>query len=246
VTFDDGWFDNLAYALPILDRHGVPALLFAATGYVGTTRCFWQERLGRMLHAAWQAGPAGTEICRSAGAETTPGSAERHARRSILAAVARCKRLQPAEIDTLLAGIAAQLTGLGKHAPGSCGDDRFLSWPELKALAEHPLITVGSHAVSHVPLPRMTTDAIAEELVQSRERLQDEIGRQVEWFAYPNGDHDSRSADLVRAAGYRGAFTTVDGPADPQQGAFTIQRVNVHEGATRTLSRFLCRTAGFF
>ena len=34
VTFDDGWIDNHDYALPILRRHGVPAVVFVATDYI--------------------------------------------------------------------------------------------------------------------------------------------------------------------------------------------------------------------
>ena len=52
VTFDDGWYDNHAYALPVLERTGVPMLLFVATNYIGGNDCFWQETLAAHLYAA--------------------------------------------------------------------------------------------------------------------------------------------------------------------------------------------------
>jgi peptidoglycan/xylan/chitin deacetylase (PgdA/CDA1 family) len=38
ITFDDGYLDNLENALPVLERHGYPAVLFAPIGYLGGTR----------------------------------------------------------------------------------------------------------------------------------------------------------------------------------------------------------------
>lgn len=49
ITFDDGYGDNLEYALPILHQHGVTATIFLATGYVGCGREFWWDRLERVF-----------------------------------------------------------------------------------------------------------------------------------------------------------------------------------------------------
>jgi peptidoglycan/xylan/chitin deacetylase (PgdA/CDA1 family) len=38
ITFDDGYRDNLENALPVLERHGYPAVLFLPLGYVGDSR----------------------------------------------------------------------------------------------------------------------------------------------------------------------------------------------------------------
>ena len=38
VTFDDGWLDNYRYALPILDRLGIPATFFVVSGPMAGVR----------------------------------------------------------------------------------------------------------------------------------------------------------------------------------------------------------------
>jgi peptidoglycan/xylan/chitin deacetylase (PgdA/CDA1 family) len=38
ITFDDGYRDNLENAVPVLQRHGYPAVVFVPIGYLDTTR----------------------------------------------------------------------------------------------------------------------------------------------------------------------------------------------------------------
>ena len=48
VTFDDGYYDNLAVAGPLLEEARVPATVFLATGFLGAS-CFWWDRLARVF-----------------------------------------------------------------------------------------------------------------------------------------------------------------------------------------------------
>src|SRR5262245_11444952 len=49
ITFDDGYRNNHDVALPILLRHGLKAIFFIATGFVGERRVFWWDRAAYLL-----------------------------------------------------------------------------------------------------------------------------------------------------------------------------------------------------
>ena len=49
VTFDDGYWDNYRYALPILEKYNIPATIFVSTGNIGTANEFWWDRLARLV-----------------------------------------------------------------------------------------------------------------------------------------------------------------------------------------------------
>ncbi|RKM60413.1 polysaccharide deacetylase family protein [Butyrivibrio sp. CB08] len=49
ITFDDGYWDNVEYALPILEKYKVPATVFVSTGNLDTPNEFWWDRLARLV-----------------------------------------------------------------------------------------------------------------------------------------------------------------------------------------------------
>ncbi len=48
VTFDDGYADNLTNALPLLEKHEIPATVFVTTGIVRERKHFWWDDLARI------------------------------------------------------------------------------------------------------------------------------------------------------------------------------------------------------
>lgn len=243
VTFDDGWFDNHQYALPILRRHGVPAIIFVATDYIGTGRCFWQERLTRILFLVWRdhRSGAGAELFRDLDATAITALDELRARDAIRLLVTSLKSRTPEQIESIMSRGAALLGG----AHGN-GDDRFLSWPEVDELARSQTVWIGSHAQSHTPLPRLSAVQAMRELVDSRAQISAHLAQPIDTFAYPNGDHSPQSVLAVRNAGYRLAFTTQSRLAQPGDDPLRIPRVNVHEGGTATPAEFLSRILRLF
>lgn len=242
VTFDDGWYDNHAHALPVLERTGVPMLLFVATNYIGTRDCFWQETLAAHLFAA--AGGRGNVEARlvfdELGARELTALDGPDARRAALRAVARVKarKLDPARL------IERLREHLPAEAHSSSPEDRFLTQAELRALQASPRITLGSHSMTHARLPLETNAVIHAELEGSRDVLTEWTGQIPATLAYPNGDYDERVIAAARAAGYRLAFTTETGHHVPGGDPLRIRRFNMHESSVNTRPLFLSRLLG--
>lgn len=112
-----------------------------------------------------------------------------------------------------------------------------MDWDGLRALADRG-VEVGSHTVSHPRLTQLADDELRRELVESRRRIELELGRACRYLAYPYGDEDDRVRDAAREAGYEAAFALPSAarPAD----AFGIPRVGVYRGDGRI--RFAVKT----
>ncbi|WP_187985025.1 polysaccharide deacetylase family protein [Vibrio metschnikovii] len=78
---------------------------------------------------------------------------------------------------------------------------------QLRSLDEDK-VEIGSHSMTHPKLPDLPIFEATAELYESKARLEDILLRPVVSFAYPHGCYDASIIHLVKAAGYKYAFTT--------------------------------------
>jgi peptidoglycan/xylan/chitin deacetylase (PgdA/CDA1 family) len=102
-----------------------------------------------------------------------------------------------------------------------------LSWAELRGLADDGW-EIGSHTCSHPYLTRLEGGDLERELTRSRERVEQELGRECTSLAYPYGDHDERVVRAAAAAGYRSACTVPHRLTRPHPLAWP--RIGVYHG----------------
>jgi peptidoglycan/xylan/chitin deacetylase (PgdA/CDA1 family) len=132
---------------------------------------------------------------------------------------------------------------------------RALGWPGVLNLAlrnlgrggitsrqVRALIAAGweldSHTFSHADLTTLGPAALRHEVADSRRTLHRRFGVPVDFFCYPAGRFDARVIAAVKAAGYRGAATTIEGYASAAQ-RYELKRVRVNgsDAATALLAR---------
>lgn len=236
VTIDDGFADAYEVAFPILKRHNVPATLFVITDFLDGRAWMWTDKL---RHVALNT-PAERLAAEVGG---RPFEIRLAGRDSRLAAAGRVnshlKRLAPGEREEAIARIAeAHGVGLSALPPAEFGP---VTWGQAREL-DSGGVEIGSHTVSH-PILTTTDDAqLRRELRDSRARLEEELGRAVDLFCYPNGALDERVRRETAGAGYACAVTTEPG-LNERRGAdpLALRRVP----AETDLPHFVQSTSGF-
>jgi peptidoglycan/xylan/chitin deacetylase (PgdA/CDA1 family) len=86
-----------------------------------------------------------------------------------------------------------------------------LGWDEVDAAARRGVFDFQSHGCSHIWMTSADHRRAWTELCDSRERIEERIGRPVTVMAYPAGMYSTRDAALAEQAGYRAAVTTRPG-----------------------------------
>lgn len=109
---------------------------------------------------------------------------------------------------------------------GNIGYPAYMDWDQVKILSEQGF-EFGSHTIDHPNLKTLKDDKLKEEVVQSKEKIESELGVPVNFFCYPGGFFDKRVEDAVRAAGYKGAFTTINGYRVSNKNMFEMTRFRI-------------------
>ena len=202
VTFDDGYADNHELAAAILERHGLRGTFFVTTDFVESGRHLWFDRAALLL------GAASTESARACWSEAgLAPTADQLAepRQDLSSWLEHLKRAEPARREQFLAAMER-----AAGAPPPLRGFEPLTRAQVVDLHRRGH-EIGSHSLSHPLLPQLDECSLQQELSGSRLLLEEWIGARVDGFCYPNGDHDERSVQAVRAAGYSYACTTAPG-----------------------------------
>jgi len=239
ITFDDGYCDNLTHAAPFLKERSLPALIFLTTDHIGRSEPFYWDLAAYCFHHS-QRDNVDLPLVGHQSWNSTAG------RETVMRRwVEQLKTIHNTEIDRYVEKLPDLLDV-------SVADDAFagltLSWEQVRHLAAQG-VAMGSHTMSHPILTRISPDQAQNELAGSKARIEEEIGRRVESFAYPNGgaaDFNPAIMALAREVGYAAAFTLLPGaPAyrAVQNSPLEIRRIYVSR--KDDAARFAAKVSGF-
>jgi peptidoglycan/xylan/chitin deacetylase (PgdA/CDA1 family) len=123
---------------------------------------------------------------------------------------------------------------------GFLDQEGYLSEEELREISRHPLITIGAHGLWHRHFNRLPPDEARFELVESRRRLEEVIGKKIDLMAWPFGECDAGLERLSAECGYQAAWSVWKGTNS------THSRWRVPLGRRDNLTRFVAKSSGVY
>jgi peptidoglycan/xylan/chitin deacetylase (PgdA/CDA1 family) len=241
ITIDDGYQDFLN-GFPIFQEFGIPVTVFLVSDFLDRRRWLWWNEIEYAL--------AHTEQ-KTATVELASGSY------SFPIVTAAEKLRAGAEIAEALKGVPEEarerskneiLRKLGVTLPAEVPKPfEPLTWGEVRQLAAEG-VEFGAHTRTHPILSWIADEArLNDEIAGSKRRIEEEVGKPVAHFCYPNGrrqDIGARALECTRNAGFQTAVTTERGMNVPRKAdPFLLRRLAV--GPETTGYYFAELLAGF-
>lgn len=140
------------------------------------------------------------------------------------ATIAELKLCRPGDRQLAIAA----LRGNAKDEVESDCCDGTLTWEQLTAMRDRG-VTIASHGLSHEILTLLPEREAEQEILSSKQILEERLNQPCRVFAYPNGNHSPQVRRALAAAGYERAFTTQRGAWNRCSDPLAIPRINVYE-----------------
>jgi len=202
ITFDDGYKDIYLNVYPVLKRYSVPATIFVATGPIDSGELFWFDKVRYAIYntalEALELEGVGKCLLRSTN-ERLQG---------IYKVFEKLRELPEKGKNSLVERL---INVSGVNIPHNLGKEIMLSWDEAREMADNG-ITFGAHTITYRVLTRLPLDEARKEIIESKRRIEEELGRPVTSFAYPRGgraDFNEEIKEILKEAGFTCAVTSV-------------------------------------
>jgi peptidoglycan/xylan/chitin deacetylase (PgdA/CDA1 family) len=246
LTCDDGLLNCLTDMLPLLQEQNMSCLFFVTGASAEAFRStLWYEELLILLLRAKE---MRFEI--PVGEQTLCGDLRsgQQCRTFWWNAVKRLSRFDPETRAGFLREVRKRLgSGIEFQVEASgCRRWGLMMASELRELVVAGM-AIGAHTMSHPILSQAPTELAYSEIAESRKKLQDVLGLPVWAFAYPFGDLQSVTPEVLKMpqrAGFEAACLNVGGGLGVALPEFALPRV--HVTANMNLAEFEAHVCGFY
>lgn len=248
ITFDDGWQDNVTHALPILNKHNVPATIYCVSSKLKDGAGFWPTDIAIICSYLTDADLNALLSMKSISdflsttnkikPRNTFEQLSNHKLLHVNFFIENCKKYS----DKIMLELTDTLWR-NLNIPESLRS-KTINYRELNTMIASG-IKIGSHSKNHFRINEHLDKAGTKlEIKDSKMEIEHYTGIKVTSFCYPNGDMNQYSELYVRKY-YETAVTTKPGTNKTTTDKPNLMRYTMHDGISSNKNKFFSRLKGW-
>jgi peptidoglycan/xylan/chitin deacetylase (PgdA/CDA1 family) len=222
IVFDDGYKDNIQYALPILDKHNVKASFYVVTDCIEKNIPTWTYNLDYAFQY--------TDKHRiDLDFDFLPQELRTKNLPNLGARIAYVKKLKPVIKKISHENRTKIIAAVKELFNDVVLPQLMMNWQDLRQLRDQGHY-IGSHTVTHSMLGTMSNEEeIKMELVASGEKIRQQLGYFPTTISYPVGSYNESTIRLCKESGYKIGLAVKQQPYDPvTDNCFEIPRIEIY------------------
>lgn len=235
LTFDDGYIDNYTAAYPILKQANCPATMFIATDFIDKQILPWWDE------AAWLIKNNDDSVFSGLGwglPKNIYSLTTQNKVKHLLRSIKDNKTLSLEEKFAILRDKAQK-----NYKPEDSTEPLFMTWDMLREMSNNN-IDIGSQTCSHPILSHLSENEQHYEVVQSKIKLEQEIGKEITAFAYPVGGIEAFTKvtqKIVKESGYNFALSFIPNiNLEPTKNRYSLNRFSIdNECSTGNIKSYI-------
>lgn len=102
----------------------------------------------------------------------------------------------------------------------------YLKWSQARELTDAGW-NIESHTATHISMTEASDEKIKTELEKARADIQEKLGKEADFVAYPTGTYNLHIAQMVKDAGYKAAFTIKYDNVSRNSNVYALERVPI-------------------
>lgn len=202
ITFDDGYKDNYTYAYAVLKKFKIPATIFLTSDFIDNDKdLIWTDKVAYVLDKTEQLSIDVSDLSYDLANKQKKNKAK-------VEIIEYLKNLDNYAKNKIVDSLSEK-SGVGIEEVAA--KNLYLSSSEILEMDKGG-ISFGSHGRSHSILTRLKLQEARDEILESKLKIEEIIGREIISFAYPNGtrfDFNNELIEILRECGYKIAFTAI-------------------------------------
>ena len=223
ITFDDAFKNVHDVALPILKKYDLPATFFITTGFVGTDKIFWVDKVEHMINYS-----KNTILELDLYTRTFfPVLTKEGKLNSMNSIKAFLKKAKPKIRDRIINDMKLQTDW---NEEKLAENYETLSWGDVRNLDDTPKYEVGGHSENHEILSYLSSDELNYEVKHCLETLSNQLQRTVDSFSYPEGQEEHYNKEVISVLKNNGVTicpSAIDGVVDGSDDNFNLKRMMI-------------------